>query len=112
MKLPVGAAPLFVTHGDGGYVFDVDGNDFVDLVGGLLPNILGYRDPDVDRAIREQLDRGISLSLATTLERELAERLNFHIPSAEMVRFDRMAPMLLLLLLDLLVILLAAMLYM
>lgn len=89
LQFPEGAAPLFVTHGDGGYVFDVDGNDYVDLVGGLLPNILGYRDPDVDQAIRDQLSRGISFSLATTLEAELAERLNFHIPSCEMARFGK-----------------------
>ena len=89
LQFPEGAAPLFVTHGDGGYVYDVDGSDFVDLVGGLLPNILGYRDPDVDLAIREQLSAGISFSLATTLEKDLAERLNFHIPSAEMCRFGK-----------------------
>src|SRR6266446_914794 len=88
-QFPVGAAPLFLTHGDGGYCYDVDGNDYVDLVGGLLPNILGYRDPDVDCAIRDQLDRGISFSLATGLEIELAERLNFHIPSAGMVRLGK-----------------------
>lgn len=89
LQFPENAAPLFVTHGDGGYVFDVDGNDYVDLVGGLLPNILGYRDPDVDAAIRDQLNRGISFSLATPLEEELAEKLNYHIPSAEMVRFGK-----------------------
>jgi len=85
----VGAAPLFLTHGDGGYCYDVDGNDYVDLVGGLLPNILGYRDPDVDQSIRAQLSKGISFSLATTLEYDLAERINFHVPSAEMVRFGK-----------------------
>ena len=89
LQLPVGAAPLFVTHGDGGYVFDVDGNDYVDLVGGLLPNILGYRDPDVDAAIRDQLNSGISFSLASPIEADLAERLVEHIPSAEMVRFGK-----------------------
>jgi len=89
LQFPVGAAPLFLTHGDGGYCYDVDGNDYIDLVGGLLPNILGYRDPDVDDAIRAQLSRGISFSLATTLETDLAERLNFHIPSAEMVKFGK-----------------------
>lgn len=89
LQFPEGAAPLFVTHGDGAYVFDVDGNDYVDLVGGLLPNILGYRDPDVDAAIRDQLNRGISFSLATELEEELAAKLNYHIPSAEMVRFGK-----------------------
>jgi glutamate-1-semialdehyde 2,1-aminomutase/spore coat polysaccharide biosynthesis protein SpsF len=89
LQFPEGAAPLFLTHGDGGYCYDVDGNDYVDLVGGLLPNILGYRDPDIDQAIRDQLSRGISFSLATTLETELAERLSFHIPSAEMARFGK-----------------------
>ena len=49
----------------------------------------GYRDPDVDLAIRRQLTRGISFSLPTTLEMELAERLVKHIPCAEMVRFGK-----------------------
>ena len=89
LQLPPGAAPLFVTHGDGGRVYDVDGNQYVDLIGGLLPNVLGYRDPDVDLAIRRQLTRGITFSLATTLEMELAERLIRHIPCAEMVRFGK-----------------------
>jgi glutamate-1-semialdehyde 2,1-aminomutase/spore coat polysaccharide biosynthesis protein SpsF len=89
LMFPEGVTPLFLSHGDGGYCYDVDGNDYVDLVGGLLPNILGYRDPDVDDAIRNQLDRGISFSLATHLETELAQRLNAHIPSAEMIRFGK-----------------------
>ena len=89
LMFPEGVTPLFLSHGDGGYCYDVDGNDYVDLVGGLLPNILGYRDPDVDQSIRNQLDRGISFSLATHLETELASRLRSHIPSAEMIRFGK-----------------------
>lgn len=89
LQLPPGAAPLFVTHGDGGRVFDVDGNEYIDMVSALMPNILGYRDPDVDIAIRRQLSRGISFSLPTQLETELAERLVKHIPCAEMVRFGK-----------------------
>jgi len=88
-QLPPGAAPLFVTHGDGGRVFDVDGNEYVDFINALLPNVLGYRDPDVDLAIRRQLTRGISFSLPTELEAQLAERLIKHIPCAEMVRFGK-----------------------
>jgi glutamate-1-semialdehyde 2,1-aminomutase/spore coat polysaccharide biosynthesis protein SpsF len=82
-------APLFVTHGNGGVVYDVDGNDYVDLVGGLLPNILGYRDPDVDFAVRQQLGAGISFSVATELEAELALKLRQIIPCAEMSRFGK-----------------------
>src|SRR5215475_6279824 len=82
-------SPLFVTHGDGGYCYDVDGNRYVDLVGGLLPVILGHRDPDVDYAIRRQLNRGISHSLAAELEIQLAETLCRLIPCAEWARFGK-----------------------
>lgn len=82
-------SPLFVTHGDGAYCFDVDGNRYVDLVGGLLPIILGHRDPDVDYAIRSQLNRGVSFSLSTELEIKLARLLQKHIPCAEMARFGK-----------------------
>src|SRR5262249_2615274 len=84
LQFPPGATPLFLTHGNGGRVYDVDGNEYIDLVSALLPNVLGYRDPDVDLAIRRQLTRGISFSLPTTLEMDLAERLVKHIPCAEM----------------------------
>lgn len=89
LQYPPGAAPLFVSHGDGGRIYDVDGNQYIDLVSALLPNVLGYRDVDVDAAIRRQLTRGISLSLPTVLETELAERLTRHVPCAEMVRFGK-----------------------
>lgn len=82
-------SPMFLTHGQGGRVWDVDGNCYVDMVCGLLPVVLGYQDPDVDAAIRAQLNNGISFSLATTLETELAERLVDLIPCAEMVRFGK-----------------------
>lgn len=82
-------APLFVTHGNGGLVYDIDGNDYVDLVGGLLPVLLGHRDPDVDYAIRAQLDNGISFSVATELEAKVAAKLKQHIPCAEMTRFGK-----------------------
>ena len=89
LQFPRGHAPLYLSHGHGGRVTDVDGNEYVDLVCGLLPVLLGYRDPDVDAAIKAQLDRGISFSLGTELEIELAERLAGIIPCAEMVRFGK-----------------------
>ena len=89
MSLVKGASPLFLERGDGCRVWDVDGNEYVDHVLGLLPIVLGYRDPDVDAAIVAQLDRGIVLSLATELEVELAERLRDLIPCAEMARFGK-----------------------
>lgn len=89
LQYPPDRSPLFVSHGDGGHVFDVDGQRYVDLVGGLLPNVLGYCDPDVDFAIRHQLNSGISFSLATEIETELCERLVRYIPCAEMVRLGK-----------------------
>ena len=89
MSTVEGAAPLFLDRGDGARVWDIDGNAYIDYVLGLLPVVLGYRDPDVDAAIRAQLDKGISFSLATELEFELAERLCALIPCAEMVRFGK-----------------------
>jgi glutamate-1-semialdehyde 2,1-aminomutase/spore coat polysaccharide biosynthesis protein SpsF len=82
-------APMFLAGGSGAQVWDIDGNRYVDLVGGLLPIVLGYRDPDVDGAIRRQLTDGITFSLATRLETELAERLVEIIPCAEMVRYGK-----------------------
>lgn len=88
-QMPQGAAPLFLDRGDGARVWDVDGNEFVDLMAGLLPILLGYRDPDVDAAIRAQLDKGITFSMPTALEMELAERLVNLIPCAQKVRFGK-----------------------
>lgn len=82
-------SPLFVSHADGGYCFDVDGHRYIDCVGGLLPVILGHRDPDVDYAVRRQITNGNCFSLSTQLESELAETLCRLIPCAEMVRFGK-----------------------
>lgn len=89
IQFPAGRSPLFLTHGKGSRVWDVDGNEYVDLMCGLLPVVLGYCDHDVDQAIKDQLERGIIFSLATELEIEVAERLVELIPCAEMVRFGK-----------------------
>ena len=67
--------PLYVTHAMGSKVFDVDGNDYVDLTGGLCTAIVGYNDPDINKAIRSQLDCGISFPVGTSVEYNLARRL-------------------------------------
>lgn len=89
MNFVAGGCPLFLDRGRGCRVWDVDGNEYIDFILGLLPVVLGYCDPDVDRAIHEQLAKGISFSLATTLEFQLAEELGRLIPCAEMVRFGK-----------------------
>ena len=89
IQFPAGHSPLYCSHADGARIFDVDGNDYVDLISAVLPVVLGYRDPDVDEAIRRQLDQGISFSLATEIEAELSELLCSLIPCAEMVKFGK-----------------------
>ncbi len=88
-QVPRGAAPLFFERGAGCRVWDVDGNAYIDHILGLMPIVLGYCDPDVDEAIRRQIDRGITFSLPSPIEAELAECLTRLIPCAEMVRFGK-----------------------
>ena len=84
-----GVAPIFLQRGKGCRVWDVDGNEYIDYVQGLLPNILGYAHEGVNAAATAQLREGHSFSLPHPLEVELAERLTRLIPCAEMVRFGK-----------------------
>jgi glutamate-1-semialdehyde aminotransferase/spore coat polysaccharide biosynthesis protein SpsF (cytidylyltransferase family) len=84
-----GVAPIFLDRGKGCRVWDVDGNEYIDYVQGLLPNILGYAHPEVNAAAAAQLQEGHSFSLPHPLEVQLAERLTRLIPCAEMVRFGK-----------------------
>lgn len=86
---PRRAAPLFLARGRGCRVVDLDGNTYIDYVQGLLAHTLGYCDPDVDAAVLAQQQKGVSFSLPTELEAELAERLVRLIPCAEMVRYGK-----------------------
>ena len=80
---------MFLQRGEGCRVWDVDGNEYIDYVQGLLPNILGYAHEEVDRAAAAQIAEGHSFSLPHPLEVQLAERLTRLIPCAEMVRFGK-----------------------
>ncbi len=84
-----GVAPIFLERGKGCRVWDVDGNEYIDYVQGLLPNILGYAHEEVNAAAAAQLAQGHSFSLPHPLEVQLAERLTRMIPCAEMVRFGK-----------------------
>lgn len=77
-----GRYPIFIRRGHGGHVWDIDGNEYVDLVGGLGPVSLGYCYPAVDDAVREQLAQGVSSGLLWPVEVEAAEALRSVIPCA------------------------------
>jgi len=84
-----GVSPIYLRRGRGCRVWDVDGNEFVDLNLGVGPLSLGYCYDRVDEAIRAQLADGITFSLMHPLEVEVAELIRDVIPGAEAVRFSK-----------------------
>ena len=82
-----GFAPSYMDHGEGCYIYDVDGNKFVDFMCALGPITVGYNEPSVNEAVIKQVNKFASGSLQSELEVELAEKICEIIPCAEMVRF-------------------------
>jgi glutamate-1-semialdehyde 2,1-aminomutase len=82
----VGGQPPFIARGEGPYLYDLDGNRYLDYVGSWGPLILGHCHPRVVRAVEEALHRGASFGAPTELETELAEQIVAAVPSIEMVR--------------------------
>jgi glutamate-1-semialdehyde 2,1-aminomutase len=82
----VGGQPLFIARGEGPYLYDLDGNRYLDYVGSWGPLILGHCHPRVVRAVEEALHRGASFGAPTELETQLAELIVAAVPSIEMVR--------------------------
>ncbi len=82
-----GVAPSYMDHGEGCYIYDVDGNKFIDFMCALGPITVGYNDPAVNEAVINQVHKFASGSLQSELEVQLAEKLCEIIPCAEMVRF-------------------------
>ncbi|MGA1870281.1 MAG: aminotransferase class III-fold pyridoxal phosphate-dependent enzyme [bacterium] len=84
-----GITPYVLEKGEGVYVWDVDGNRYLDTMMALGAVTLGYRYPEVEEAIRVQLEKGLSFSLAHFLEVEIAEMICERIPCAEKVRLGK-----------------------
>ena len=82
-----GYAPSYMDHGDGCRMYDVDGNEFIDFMCALGPITVGYNNPEVNKAVIEQVNKFASGSMQSELEVLLAEKLCEIIPCAEMVRF-------------------------
>jgi glutamate-1-semialdehyde 2,1-aminomutase len=82
----VGGEPILFERGEGPYLFDVDGNRYLDYIGSWGPMILGHGDPRVLEAIHRAVDRGLSFGAPTPGENELAELIVAAVPSIEKVR--------------------------
>ena len=82
-------SPLYIERGEGPYLYDVDGNRFLDFTSALGANILGYGYPKVREAVEHQLKMGSIFTLPHKLETEVAEMLVENIECAEMVRYGK-----------------------
>ena len=82
----VGGDPVFVHRAEGPYLFDVDGNRYIDYVGSWGPMIAGHAHSSVIEAVREAALSGLSFGAPTELETRMAERVCECVPSMDMVR--------------------------
>jgi glutamate-1-semialdehyde 2,1-aminomutase len=82
----VGGEPVFFTRGEGAYLYDVDGNRYIDYVGSWGPLLLGHCHPAVVKAVCETAASGMSYGAPTVIETEMAELLKQLVPSIEKVR--------------------------
>ena len=83
----VGGEPPFVVRAEGAYLWDADGNRYLDYFGSWGPMILGHAAPQVVRAVQEAAARGVSFGASTPTEADLAEMVRQAFPSIEMLRF-------------------------
>lgn len=83
----VGGQPVFIDHGAGAYLYDVDGNQYIDYVGSWGPLIFGHARAEVVEAITRAAQRGTSYGAPTEAETLLAELVIEAMPNVEMVRF-------------------------
>lgn len=83
----VGGCPRFIERGEGPFLFDVDGNKYLDFCCSWGPLILGHADPDVVAAVKEQVDRGMTFGASTELEYKLAQFIVSRIEVIDKIRF-------------------------
>jgi len=82
----VGGEPVFIDHAQGAYLFDVDGNRYIDYIGSWGPMIRGHAWPPITAAVTAAAQRGTSYGAPTEAESELAELIIELVPSIEKVR--------------------------
>ena len=82
----VGGDPIYFERGEGAYLYDVDGKEYIDYVGSWGPMILGHSNPVILDAVREILDKGLSFGAPTEIETQLRKKVCQLVPSIELVR--------------------------
>ena len=86
-KFVLGKYPIFMNRGKGSHVWDVDGNEYIDWIVSFGPVVLGHCNPQVDDAVRKNLEQGFCFTMVHPVQNELAKELIQIIPCAEMVKF-------------------------
>ena len=82
----IGEAPRFIEKADGCYIYDVDGNRYIDYIDSWGPMILGHNFPAVKESVVKACENGLSFGCATEIEVEMAEFICENIPHIEMIR--------------------------
>jgi glutamate-1-semialdehyde 2,1-aminomutase len=82
-----GGAPVFMNRGQGAYLFDVDGNRYIDYLAAYGPGILGHAHPEIVQTMIKAAQNGTLYGTPTPWEVELADKMSAAIPSLERVRF-------------------------
>ncbi len=84
--LAVAETPRFIEKADGAFIYDVDGNRYIDYIGSWGPMILGNNHPAVLKAVQEAIVKGLSYGAATEAEVTMAKLVCELVPSIEMIR--------------------------
>ena len=82
----IGIAPRFIDHADGCYIYDVDGNKYIDYIDSWGPMILGHNFPAIRESVIKASEKGLSFGCATAVEVEMAEFICERIPHIDMIR--------------------------
>ena len=83
----VGGTPIFMDRGEGAYIYDVDGNKYVDYCQSWGASIMGHAHPHVVDAVKKQAEKGTSFGIPTEVEIELADLVVNNFKKIDMVRF-------------------------
>ncbi|KAA0445903.1 MAG: glutamate-1-semialdehyde-2,1-aminomutase [Candidatus Thioglobus sp.] len=82
----VGGTPIFFTKGQGAYLFDADGKQYIDYVASWGPMILGHANQTVVKAVKSVLENGLGFGAPTEIETNLAKKVCQMMPNIELVR--------------------------
>ena len=82
----IGGSPIFFKSGKGAYIYDEDGNEYIDFIGSWGPLIMGHTHPKIVHAIKNQLEAGTSFGSPTKIESNVATLIKKCLPSIDKIR--------------------------